>query len=622
MKQLRRRISIGLALVSVIVGIDRSIRADEAQSPHWRRPVALVVVEEGRQLITANRRSGSVSLLDPNGMKIIHEVSVGRQLSDVAVSSTDRSLLLVTDEEAHELIAIRHSGDELAVRKRLSVSPYPVTVRVSADGTRAFVASLWSRTITVVDLAAWLGDAAELPNATARTIRMPFAPREMLFVDAANKLIVADAFGSKLAVVDPVGWASSPSGTSASERDPETKRGRAGSPSYRKTNACDETIVSVRDLPAHGIRQLRLHPTKPRLVLTHQMLSRMAHTTFDDVHWGGLMVNCLRSLPLADVLDPKCDPLKGSDLEYLGGPERGAGDPAGFVMRPDGVIAVALSGTNELVLDDGNHLFAKRLKMEERPTAVAISPDGLHAYVVNTLSDSVTVVHLARRGIVGTISLGPTPKLTSADRGERLFHNARLSHDNWFSCASCHVDGHTNGQLNDNFTDGSFGTAKRVLSLRGVADTAPYAWSGRFETLADQIKHSIKSTMQGEALTDEQTSDLETYLRTLPPAPPIGSPDQTAVARGAALFERLDCARCHARPAFTSPRLADVKLKDEQGLSKYNPPSLRGISQNSPYFHDGRAATLDEVFTKFRHQLDSDLSADQLRDLTTYLNSL
>ncbi|MBC8113563.1 MAG: hypothetical protein H7062_04245 [Candidatus Saccharimonas sp.] len=588
MNRSRRWISIGLVLVGACVGVDRSIRADEVPSPRWRRPVALAVVEEGRRLVTANQRGGSMSLLDPNAMKFLREVSVGKQLSDVTDSPTDRSLLLVTDEESHELVAIRRIGDDLTVRKRLGVNPYPVTVRVSADGTRAFVASLWSRTITIVDLASWLGDAAELPKGTARTIRLPFAPREMLFVEAANKLIVADAFGSKLAVVDPVA-------------------GR---------------VESVRDLPAHGIRQLRLHPTKPRLVLTHQMLSRMAHTTFDDVHWGGLMVNCLRSLPLADVLDPKLDPLKGSDLEYLGGPERGAGDPAGFVMRPDGVIAVALSGTNELVLDDGNHLFAKRLKMEERPTAVALSPDGLHAFVVNTLSDSVTVVHLARRDIVGTISLGPTPEPSAADRGERLFHSARLSHDSWFSCASCHVDGHTNGLLNDNFTDGTFGTAKRVLSLRGVADTAPYAWSGRFESLADQIKHSIKSTMQGEALSNEQTSDLETYLRTLPPAPPVGSPDQTAVTRGAALFERLDCARCHARPAFTSPRLADVKLKDEQGLSKFNPPSLRGISQNSPYFHDGRAATLDDVFTKFIHQLESELPSSELNDLLAYLNSL
>jgi cytochrome c peroxidase len=88
------------------------------------------------------------------------------------------------------------------------------------------------------------------------------------------------------------------------------------------------------------------------------------------------------------------------------------------------------------------------------------------------------------------------------------------------------------------------------------------------------------------------------------------------------VFERLDCARCHAPPTFTSPRLADVKLKDEHGRTRFNPPSLRGVSQNAPYFHDGRATTLDEVFAKFRHQLDTAPSPDELTDLVAYLNSL
>ena len=88
------------------------------------------------------------------------------------------------------------------------------------------------------------------------------------------------------------------------------------------------------------------------------------------------------------------------------------------------------------------------------------------------------------------------------------------------------------------------------------------------------------------------------------------------------MFERLDCNRCHTPPAFTSSRVADVQLKDEQGVSKYNPPSLRGVSQNGPYFHDGRAKSLEEVFATFRHQLDAELSDGQVQDLVAYLKSL
>ena len=128
--------------------------------------------------------------------------------------------------------------------------------------------------------------------------------------------------------------------------------------------------------------------------------------------------------------------------------------------------------------------------------------------------------------------------------------------------------------------------------------------------------------MQGAALVDEEVDDLAAYLRTLPPPPAIGSSDAAAARRGAALFERLECARCHARPAFTSERIADVKLKDEKGLTKFNPPSLRGVSQNGPYFHDGRAESLDEVFAKFKHQLERELTADELHDLVEFLNGL
>ncbi len=575
-------------------------RADDAKNgeatpaaAQWRRPVALIVVEEGRKAIVANQRSGSLSVLDLKTLQVVSESPVSGRLADLVefphgAASSHATRLLACDDESHELLLIDRKEDGFAVTKRLKVSPSPVSVTVDSTGSRAFVASLWSRTISVVDVARWQADANSNNSAIIRTVRLPFAPRAMLYVEGSAKLIVADAFGPKLAVID--------------------------APSAR--------IESVRELPAHGIRQLRRHPTQPRLLLTHQMLNRLSETTFDDVHWGALMVNCMRSLLLSDVLNPDADLLKHGELDFLGQPDHGAGDPSGFVIRPSGVIAVALSGTNELILDDGSHQWTTRVKLGENPTAIALTADGTQALVVNTLGDSISVVGLSQFEVIATISLGTKPQLTPVDRGERLFRSAKLSHDQWFSCQSCHVDGHTNGLLNDNLTDGAFGSPKRVLTLRGIADTSPYAWTGRFTTLADQIRHSARSTMQGDPLADDEVNDIAAYLRTLPPPPGIGSSDKAAAQRGATLFDRLECARCHARPTLTSDRIADVKLKDEKGLTKFNPPSLRGVSQNGPYFHDGRAASLDEVFGKFKHQLDRDLTANEVLDLVEYLNGL
>lgn len=574
--------------------------ADESQIRQHRRPVALVLVNEDRQLAIANSRSGNISLVDLDQKKVVSEVAVGKRLSDV-ITTTDPQRILTTDEESHELIAVRLSLEGCTVEKRLTVSPYPVSVRINGEGTRAYVASLWSRTITVVNLTAWMTSADPGNEVILRQIRLPFAPRVQLVVDVRDqqkripsrselslKLVVADAFGSKLAVVDP----------------------ESGQ------------IASVREIPAHAIRAMQLHPTRPRLLLTHQMLSRSAQTSFDDVHWGNLMVNCLRSLDLTDVLEPKSDLLNKGNLDFLGAPERGAADPNGFAFKPNGSVVVAISGTDELIDDDGTHLYPRRVKVENGPTAMVAESAGDHAFVVNTLSDSITVFKLKQPAIVATISLGPRPEETAIDRGERLFKSGRLSHDNWLSCSSCHVDGHSNGLFNDNQTDGTIGTAKRVLSLRGVADTAPYAWNGRFATLAEQIENSVHSTMHGEPLTDEQTSELEAYLRTLPPAPAVRSDDKPSIKRGEALFEELDCRRCHEPPTFTSSRIVDVQLKDERGNSKFNPPSLRGVSQNGPYFHDGRAQNLEAVFTQFGHQLDRELSHDELADLIAFLNSI
>ncbi len=562
--------------------------AEDAFESRLRRPVALQLSVDGQWLYVANRRNGSLSVVDVSQRAAVKEIDLGQQISSLTCVA-DTSRWLATDEAAHELLLLEADGQSIAVKERLAVAQYPVDVTVSRDGRRCYVSSLWSRRLTIIDLSAEADDVAHV----ARVVDLPFAPRRLLLVEDDSRLIVGDSFGGRLGVVDC----------------------RSGE------------LLSVREFPGHNIRGLGVSADGRMLIVSHQMLNELAHTVRNDVHWGLLMSNDLRWLRLESVLDDKADLYKGAHMHPLGEAGRATGDPEGLAVTSDGTVVVALGGVDEIALGKEDDFSLYRLKVGKRPTAVTVSADGRMAYVANTFGDSISVVDLGKRETVGEISLGPQSELTSIDQGELLFYDARFSHDRWMSCNSCHTDGHTNGLLNDNFSDESFGAPKRVLSLLGRADTAPFAWNASAKDYDEQIRKSITVTMQSDAEpTDKEVESLTAYLESLSPPPPIdvmrGERDEAAVTRGGELFDSMRCNTCHRPPAYTSPGTYDVGLKDKQGNERFNPPPLRGVGQRGPYFHDGRATSLEDVFREYKHKLPRELTDAELRDLLAFLRSL
>jgi cytochrome c peroxidase len=246
---------------------------------------------------------------------------------------------------------------------------------------------------------------------------------------------------------------------------------------------------------------------------------------------------------------------------------------------------------------------------------------------VNTFDDSLTLLDAGRGAVLRTIPLGPRPELAAKDRGEQLFYDARLARDGWMSCHSCHTDGHTNGLLADTLGDDTFGTPKRALTLLGTRLTDPWGWNGKVKYLHDQVRKSLAETMHAPPFTEEQVGDLTTFLSELAPPPPLepvpaGGPERDRVERGRRVFEERGCGRCHIPPlTYSSGGTYDVGFSDERGLRKFNPPSLRGVGQGHRFLHDNRAATLEEVFTKYRHKV-GDASRSDVEDLVRFLRSL
>src|SRR5262249_49062219 len=109
-----------------------------------RRPVALVLAENGKWLFVANQRSGSISVIDTRILRAAAEVSVGRKLCDL-VATPDERHLLAADEEANQVVLLARQGAALEPVERIPVSAGPVSLQISRDGSRWMVASQWSR---------------------------------------------------------------------------------------------------------------------------------------------------------------------------------------------------------------------------------------------------------------------------------------------------------------------------------------------------------------------------------------------------------------------------------------------------------------------------------------------
>ncbi len=585
------RSAAGLAAV-LLLGAVVSQGAEPQSTPGgvaFRGPAALFVSPDGQRVLAANRRSGTISVVDLDAHSMLSETAVGKKLSSLA-AVPGTPLLVTTDEADHTLILVSRQADQIEVVARLPVAPFPVNVVCRSDGKRCYVTSLWSRRLSVFDIEA-ASDATVLPALKLiRDIALPFAPRRQVLFESGERLIVADAFGGQLAVIDT--------------RRPE--------------------IDSVRELPAHNIRGVAIDADGTRLLVAHQVLNELARTTPDDVHWGMLMANVVRSLDLKNVVDKKADPLRGSVVHPLGDARRPAADPGPLALVADGRIIVALAGVGEIGILSRANSSLQRIATVSRPTDIAVSPDGRRVFVTDELASAIGMVDVSSGKSLGEISLGPQPELSPADRGERLFYSGALSLGGWMSCHSCHTDGHTNGLLNDNLGDGNFGAPKRVLSLLRVGRTGPWAWNGGVADLETQIKKSIETTMRGKEPGDDQVQALAAFLRTLPAAPAVsaGASDRAAIARGESVFESLQCARCHPAPEYTSGSTYDVGLEDEFENKLFNPPSLRGVVHRDRLFHDNRARSLTEVFTRFKHQVDGEFPPDDLADLLAFLRSL
>ena len=346
-------------------------------------------------------------------------------------------------------------------------------------------------------------------------------------------------------------------------------------------------------------------------------------------------------------------------------------DPSGVVASPDGKRAyVASGGADVVTVLDLDRLGAWLIKADAaarsdaigdmalsyryvvariptgcNPRHLALSPDGRRLFVAERLEDRVLIVDTTNLKPIGRIVLGDGGKNDPIRQGERVFTRARYTFQGQFSCRSCHPDGHVDGLSYD--FDGS-GIGDNLLdnrSLCGVAGTAPFKWNGKNPTLQFQCgPRFARVLMRTDPIPPAQLDELATFLEHLPPTRAIpwsqvGRPLTPAQERGRKLFfatQRTDgtpiplalqCQTCHRPPLFTDRLLRSVGTKAARDASgMFDTPHLVGIGASAPYLHDGRAKTLEEIWTTYQkddlHGVSSYWSKEQLNNLVEYLKTL
>ncbi|MEZ4269829.1 MAG: c-type cytochrome [Myxococcota bacterium] len=215
-----------------------------------------------------------------------------------------------------------------------------------------------------------------------------------------------------------------------------------------------------------------------------------------------------------------------------------------------------------------------------------------------------------------------------AQRGRRLFFDARDRHltpSGVVTCGSCHPGGEDDGLTWFFHTQNVPRKLRRTLPLWASSES-PLHWDGQYTSAAELILDTIRELMDGDAAGVDAAA-IAAFMATV--EPPVGKPglDAGAVARGAAIFDAA-CGNCHPGGAKDGASHSVVRASaDPDGvLASVVTPSLAGTRARGPWLHDGRAATLMDLWTRHNpddtHGVTSRLEPTALADLVTYLETL
>jgi len=601
---------------------------------------------------------------------IVHKMVNAKYYSPLNLTpSPDGKYLYVVAEEGNALLVVNTEKNK--VTKEIKVGVHPHSLVVSRNGKTAYVSNQWSDNVSVIDLEKYI---------ITDTLKTGGGPAGLTLSADGNSLYSANSFSSDLSIIDiasgverrrvfagnnPTGVEISPDGNLVLV----SSRRTLGLP-YGDTLRCELTVVNDKkqriaqrlDIKqAYMMENIAFTPSGDLAIIP--MIRPKNNVPTIQIERGWMMTNGIA------IVEQK--PSGRTIQLLLDEPNAYYADPFDIVITPDGkrafvshagvdcISVIDIDAVRKLIegsddrmlaaysnyLGTSSSIVTKRIATGANPKGMALSPDGKQLYVAEHLEDRIAIISTESLETTGNIPLGGPRRITVAREGRRLLNNAGGTFQNQYSCYTCHPDAHEDGLVYNMASKDMGRNITNTQSLRNIGDTPPYKWNGKNQSIYKQDGMRFSTVLtRTEAFSYKDLDALTAYIMSGIPNPPnlIYNPDgelTDAQKRGKEIFERTHdskgfeipfvnrCVTCHPAPYFTNKLMVDVgTLAASDDSILFDTPHLNNIVYSPPYLHDGRAATLEEIWTIFgkteQHGAVNDLNKIQLNDLVEYLKSL
>jgi len=583
-------------------------------------PVRSVLLDAARnRLLVLNQPGNRLAIFDPLTLVRRAEIPIGLGGASMALRPQSNQVWIV-DRVSSSVQVV--DLDRRALVRSIRVDAEPHGIAFSPDGQRAWVTCTGADTVVALDVGTY---------SVAQSLAIPAdAPRGLAF--HRGRVWVASFFSGN--------------GTAA--------RGTASNP----IQAIDIARTDARGLSA--LPDLDLFPIRvgPQVGADQVDLAGARSGA------GTILFDVVARPGTAEVWIPGTEALNGEnrgeasfvggqvvsnriaifdvesnapprivDLDALAPPGQGCAQPTSLAFDPVRPRAyVCAYGSDVVAVLDlapgggvtwAGHIAIPAKQVYPRgsgPRSCAVDPTGANLYVFSRNDHSIVRIALAALPATPAFAVtAPTPVAIGFDAqsdeialGRHLFTDARNSGSKTSSCASCHVDGHTDGMVWDlsrylepegtPLVETVFGLdAKGPLFTQGTRrqeESGPYHWRGEKGSLNDfnDSFATLLDLRDSNGNSENLGGDFQ-YLRHYVnriaiPANPLQARDRTLrpdEAAGLELFQNrpvlgdLTCASCHALPLGSN---GEVAANGVVGVpSSFDVPGLRRVADREQPAH-------------------------------------